>query len=1034
MQRKTSGPLRRSGCRPRGGRRGSARPEDLQSSGNLLPSRARGLTRAAQGHRQGLPGLLAGLGVLASLLSLPSCSTGGEDGDGTYLPSRFRTYDVVYVRSPRQGEELVQWPEVRDPILVEPGTDLMLIRPDGREEVLVAGGNGAAIDPFPSFDAQWVYYSFFPDVREVARNRQRRMAPSAGSDIYRINVKTREVQRLTHQEWTPNTGVVDWSRDMQRADPPGSHYIGHGVFNLGPCPLPGGRVAFVSSRNSFKPNKGMTYPNLQLFVMDEDGRNVECIGHINLGSALHPTVLADGRLMFSSYEAQGVRDSRNWALWQIRPDGTQWGPLMSAFHAAASFHFQAQTTNGDVVVEHYYNQNSMGLGTLLAFPSSVPPDTPGFGPADPVGAPWSTVPTGYLADGRPMHTSYSFAPWGLRGVTPFAHGTDNAASREGGDGTWLGKVGHPAAAPAHGLLVTWSSGPVSTLLRPTNRPQADGGVYLIPDSRVPVQAPGDMVLVKDDPRYNEMQPRALVPYRQVMGIDEPVLLTPLANDGSLSAALPAGTPFGLVGTSSFYKRDVAPGVGPDRFSKLDPFNSSQNKGWSNWGTQGAMAGLSTNADIWAVRILTMEPTSNIAYGPKENFLTENYHNHASERLRILGEIPLRKFDGQGNVIRDPENNPDTSFLARIPADVPFTFQTIDKDGLALDMSQTWHQVRPGEIRNDCGGCHAHSQRPLAFDQTAAARKDYTLWDLTRDDKPYLSVDGQGQPIVKTVKTRAIDVEYYRDIRPILDRSCVPCHTAQKAEAGLRLDDMASGLGGFANSYNAIARDEGATQGYKPVINAGTWRVFNASRWVRKFQARRSLLVWKVFGRRLDGWKNEDHPTESVPGDPKTLPSGTNPDDADLDYTGTIMPPPGAQVPPLSEDEKRLIARWVDLGCPTDPVDTGRRSAGWFCDDLRPTLTVQSPRPGRHPGALTELRFGAYDYYTDLDVASLSVRASFAVNGRSAGSELADLFAVGDHVWSLKLSQALQGLADAELRVRIKDKQGNWSEVVRSFSN
>ncbi len=49
----------------------------------------------------------------------------------------------------------------------------MLLHPDGSEEVLVAGGNGAVTDPFVSFDAQWVYYSYFPDVRPQAFNYQR---------------------------------------------------------------------------------------------------------------------------------------------------------------------------------------------------------------------------------------------------------------------------------------------------------------------------------------------------------------------------------------------------------------------------------------------------------------------------------------------------------------------------------------------------------------------------------------------------------------------------------------------------------------------------------------------------------------------------------------------------------------------------------------------------------------------------------------------------------------------------------------------
>ena len=84
----------------------------------------------------------------------------------------------------------------------------------------------------------------------------------------------------------------------------------------------------------------------------------------------------------------------------------------------------------------------------------------------------------------------------------------------------------------------------------------------------------------------------------------------------------------------------------------------------------------------------------------------------NERHRILGEIPLRKTDGRGQTVLDPEGNPDTSFLAKIPADTPFTFQTLDRNGMVLNMAQTWHQVRPGESRTDCGGCHAHAQADL----------------------------------------------------------------------------------------------------------------------------------------------------------------------------------------------------------------------------------------------------------------------------------------------------------------------------------
>src|SRR5207237_6835205 len=130
-------------------------------------------------------------------------------------------------------------------------------------------------------------------------------------------------------------------------------------------------------------------------------------------------------------------------------------------------------------------------------------------------------------------------------------------------------------------------------------------------------------------------------------------------------------------------------------------------------------------DSHPVRILVIDPTTDRRDGPKPGRL---FRSHAMERLRILGEIPVRKFDKDGKQPTDPDGNPDTSFLAKIPADVPFTFQTLDEHGMVLNMAQTWHQVRPGEVRNDCGGCHAHSQKPTEFKDTAAAKSKYAVFD------------------------------------------------------------------------------------------------------------------------------------------------------------------------------------------------------------------------------------------------------------------------------------------------------------------
>src|SRR5688572_19291798 len=72
-------------------------------------------------------------------------------------------YDIVYVRTPRKDNKAhsSRWPDATLPLNVDAGGDLMLLHPDGTEEMLVEGGKGSVTDPFVSFDGEWVFYSYF---------------------------------------------------------------------------------------------------------------------------------------------------------------------------------------------------------------------------------------------------------------------------------------------------------------------------------------------------------------------------------------------------------------------------------------------------------------------------------------------------------------------------------------------------------------------------------------------------------------------------------------------------------------------------------------------------------------------------------------------------------------------------------------------------------------------------------------------------------------------------------------------------------
>jgi hypothetical protein len=348
------------------------------------------------------------------------------------------------------------------------------------------------------------------------------------------------------------------------------------------------------------------------------------------------------------------------------------------------------------------------------------------------------------------------------------------------------------------------------------------------------------------------------------------------------------------------------------------------------------------------------------------------------------------------------------------------------------MAQTWHQLRPGEIRNDCGGCHAHSQKPTEFRRTAAARPDYKVFDLTtstplltdkKRDESGRQWDVKDETGLRFAR-RVLNVEYHRDIKPIFARSCVACHTKKTAGPPGNLvldDDTVTRDGPLPGTYRTLVRDGGR----------------KSPRYVWPSQSRNSLLAWKLFGRRTDGFPEKmvhgaegDYHGHLARGGAPYAP-----------FKGSIMPPPEAvksgKVAPLTDEDRRTVVRWIDLGCPIDldfdPKQPGRRGKGWMLDDQRPTLTLTQPSAGAN-GPLTRILVGMYDYDTGLDLASFSVVADFPVDGAAPGTDLAGRFkALPGSRWELTLARPITELHGGRLTVSVRDRQGNVSRIERTFS-
>ena len=249
------------------------------------------------------------------------------------------------------------------------------------------------------------------------------------------------------------------------------------------------------------------------------------------------------------------------------------------------------------------------------------------------------------------------------------------------------------------------------------------------------------------------------------------------------------------------------------------------------------------------------------------------------------------------------------------------------------------------------------------------------------------------------------------------------------------------------SYVRLAADARGQWGIKPLHRHG-WTDLAASRYIRQMQSRRSLLIWKIFGRRLDGWQNDDFPHEAVPGDPTSLrhqgepvpDTQQNREISHVAYVGSSMPPTDAvksgKVQPLSAEDRLTLIRWIDLGCPIDLTYDSQNPdelrQGWILDDQRPTLTLTRPQSGNQEN-LDRLLIGMHDYGTGLDPATFEVTADFAVNGRTQGTNLAASFTPRTTgVWELKFDQPITTLEKGTVYVSVQDRQGNTTRIERSI--
>ena len=91
-------------------------------------------------------------------------------------------------------------------------------------------------------------------------------------------------------------------------------------YDVGPCLLPNGDIAFVSTRR-FGYTVCQPGPASNLHVMSPDGSNIRCVS-MNTLADFSPQVLPDGRLLFTRWEYIDRDLTYRQSLWTQNPDGT----------------------------------------------------------------------------------------------------------------------------------------------------------------------------------------------------------------------------------------------------------------------------------------------------------------------------------------------------------------------------------------------------------------------------------------------------------------------------------------------------------------------------------------------------------------------------------------------------------------------------------------------------------------------------------------------------------------------------------------
>lgn len=234
--------------------------------------------------------------------------------------------------------------------------------------------------------------------------------------------------------------------------------------------------------------------------------------------------------------------------------------------------------------------------------------------------------------------------------------------------------------------------------------------------------------------------------------------------------------------------------------------------------------------------------------------------------RILAELPVA---------------PDGTFQARVPVGTPFRLQALDASHMAIGTPHNrWYYTLPGQVLtqglsvaagldaygSSCAACHGSADgiggRPpeqQAPDLVTGASLTLSAYELQDPRRPL-------EPPTLGPETR-IEVDFRRDVQPILTRRCARCHAVDGSTPPVLADAPGER---FTLAYEQLLAPGPGSAGGRRYVDDGNGK------------ARGSHLIEWLVGRELEA--------------PAALPQ-----------------PGGPHTPALEDDEFETLVRWIELG-------------------------------------------------------------------------------------------------------------------------